>query len=74
MSESPTANRAGWRLDQLEKRMEQLEQYKPAEVSYRLQTLEKRVDSMTKAAWSVAGALVVAAVTFALSVATGQLG
>lgn len=67
-------NRAGWRLEQLEARMTKLEEYKPAEVSYRLQTLEKRVDSMTKAAWSVAAAIVLSAVTFALSIASGQLG
>lgn len=63
-----------YRLDTVEGRVQKLEDYKPGEISYRLQALEKRVDSMTKAAWSVAGAIVIAAITFALSIASGQVG
>lgn len=73
MSE-PQGNGPKWRVEDQERRISKLEGYNPAEITFRLTLLEKRVDAMTKAAWSVAGAIVLAAITFALSIASGQLG
>ena len=55
------------------RRIRELEARDFAVLSTRVEYLEERVDAMAKALWTAAGALVIAAVTFALAVASGQL-
>ena len=67
-------NSRNWRLDDHERRIGNIERLELAVVVNRLASVEKRVDSMTKALWAVAGAIIIAVITFALSIASGAIG
>lgn len=66
-------NGTRWQVTDHERRITKLEHFDLAVIVERISNLDKRVDAMTKAMWAVAGSLIVAVITFALSIATGQL-
>ncbi len=61
-------------LPDILRRIDELEDQNVAVLARDVRYLEKKVDSMARALWTFAGAVVLAAVTFALSVASGQIG
>ena len=60
-------------IPDIERRVHELEDQNVAVLARDVRWLEQRVDSMARALWTAAGALVIAAVTFALAVASGQI-
>jgi predicted neutral ceramidase superfamily lipid hydrolase len=76
LSEQPNGVR--WTVQDHERRLARLEKHNEehnfAVLENRIKTLEDRVSAMSRALWATAGSLVLAAVTFSLAVATGQVG
>jgi hypothetical protein len=72
--EDEPRNGLRWRVDDHDRRIGKLENYDIGVLANEVKSLERRMDGMTKAAWAVAGSVLVAVVSFALAVASGVIG
>jgi hypothetical protein len=57
-----------WRLHGLEARVKDIEEVKPDALADRVETMAGEVRSLRRALWAFAAAVIIASITFALSV------
>lgn len=61
------ANDTRWKVVDHERRIANLERFDIAVIVNKIETLQKRVDGMTRAMWATSGSLLIAALTIALT-------
>ena len=74
LSERDERNGIRWQIQDLDRRIANIERAEVAVIANRLAGVERRLDGLTKAAWTIALALLSGGVSLIIALASGALG